>query len=472
MIKTILDWMLSIPSRFNASRIEQLEAAQSNPHLMQAMRENKRQGQVLAIKARWVALGVIAVFLVFINPNWGVLYFEAILLGFALLGWAQLKAAQVGESRLEQMLIVMDIALLTIVALVPNPFQGQDWPGAMQYRFENFSYFYVILAGAALAYSWRTMFAVGGWTVGLWLGGLAVIVFYGKTDPELTDRLADVVNNAEMLYFIDPSNAMVSLRIQEVVIFSIVAGILALNGWRNNELLLKQASATRERENLARHFPPNIVDDLALEDQPFSNIRSQSVAVLFADIVGFSRMAEQNEPEKVVLLLREYHKRLEEAVFNNHGTLDKFLGDGIMATFGSPRVGPHDAGNAMRCALDMIASIDQWNKAREAKGEMPVALSIGIHYGDVILGDIGSERRLEFATLGDTVNVAARLEEMTRSMGTQVIVSDELVAANRRCMAENDNHLLENYIRAGRKQLRGRDNDIGIWKLNSQNRGL
>jgi adenylate cyclase len=311
------------------------------------------------------------------------------------------------------------------------------------------------------------MFMVGLGVFVLWMIGLAVIVFYGQTDLELSDALAGVIGNPELMYFVDPSSALVSIRVQEIVVFLIVTGILALNGWRNNELLLKQASATRERENLARYFPPNIVDDLADEDQPFANIRSQSVAVLFADIVGFSRMAEQGEPEKVVFLLREYHKRLEAAVFNNQGTLDKFLGDGIMATFGSPRVGPHDASNAIRCALDMITTVDQWNKEREFAGETVVVLSIGIHYGEVILGDIGSERRLEFATLGDTVNVAARLEEMTRSMDTQVIVSDELVAANKRCGPDNDNHLLDNYSHAGRKQLRGRDSEIGIWKLNA-----
>lgn len=459
--------LLAIPINIRASRIAQDEEAKSNPHLMRALRENKRRGQVLAIQARWVALSVIAILILYMNPNWGALYFEALLLVFALLGWAQLKAAQVGQSRRELVLIILDLIILLVIGLVPNPLQNLNWPNAMQYRFESFSYFYVILAGATLAYSWRTLISIGASTLVLWMGGLAIVVFFGRTDPQLTTNVYDAVSDPLLLRFLDPNDPMVSLRIQEVVIFLIVAGILTLNGWRSNQLLLKQASAMRERENLARHFPPNIVDELAEQDQPFDKIRSQPVAVLFADIVGFTRMAEHGNPERVVQLLREYHKRLEGAVFDNHGTLDKFLGDGIMATFGSPLVGPRDASNAMQCAFDMVETVGNWNKERVERGEDPVKLSIGIHYGEVILGDIGSERRLEFATLGDTVNVAARLEELTRKLGTQVIVSDDLVAANRVCEAGNDNHLLENYSSAGSQLLRGRDSEIGIWKLNA-----
>jgi len=421
---------------------------------------------MLAMQARWAALAVIAVFIAFLNPDWTVLYYEAVLLAFALLGWAQLKAGQVGQSRRELVLIFLDLVLLAVVGLLPNPFQEQLWPSAMQYRFDNFLYFFVILAGASLAYSWRTLIAIGTWTFGIWLLGLAGVIFFGFTDPQLTANIsATTAEYSGMQSFIDPNNPMIGIRFQEVIVFVIVAGILALNGWRHNQLLLRQASATRERENLARHFPPNIVDQLAGQNQPFAAIRSQPVAVLFADIVGFTRMAEQGEPEKVVALLREYHRRLEAAVFNNSGTLDKFLGDGIMATFGSPLTGPNDAGNALKCANDMVTAIDQWNVERKAGGEAPINLSVGIHYGEVILGDIGSERRLEFATLGDTVNVAARLEELTRTMNTKVIVSNDLIEANKSCKVGNDKYLLDSFSRAGNKVLRGRDSKIGIWKM-------
>jgi adenylate cyclase len=466
MLGSLVRSITSLPANVRSTRLREQEAAKNNPHLMEAMGVNKRQGQVLAIKARWVSLVVIAILLPFINPNWDVLYFEALLLAFALLGWAQLKAAQVGQSRMELVLIFLDLVLLTIIGILPNPLFDQAWPNAMQYRFENFLYFYVILAGATLAYSWRTIIAVGVWTSVIWILGLVGIIFFGRTDPQLTRDIGEATANyPRMLDAIDPNSVIAGIRVQEVVVFLIVAAILALNGWRNNQWMMKQAASERERENLARYFPPNIVDELADQDHPFDSIRLQPVAVLFADIVGFTRMAEQGNPEKVVELLRKYHKLLETAVFENHGTLDKFLGDGIMATFGSPVIGPQDAANALQCVRDMVETIDRWNVERIENGEAPVILSIGVHYGDVILGDIGSERRLEFATLGDTVNVAARLEELTRSLGTQVIVSDELIEANKICVAGNDNYLLDNYTNVGPKILKGRESKIDVWKM-------
>ena len=467
MASNFLSPILNFNARFREAHVREEEEALNNPHLRAALERNKREGHKLAVHSRWVALAVIGMMAPFLTPNWSAtLYNEAILLIFAILGWAQLKVGKVGQSKMELFLLFCDLALMTLVCVLPNPFFEHDWPTAMQYRFHNFSYFMVLLAGATLAYSWRTIFAVGTWTTGLWIAGILLVYFFGKQAPELTENLnvafADYPNLA---IFTDPNSMILGLRMQEIVLFLIVAGILAVNGWRNNRLVLQQAVIARERENLGRYFPPNIVDELAGQNDPFANIRSQPVAVLFADIVGFTRMAEQGSPEKVVAMLREYHQRLENAVFDNHGTLDKFLGDGIMATFGSPTVGPEDAANAIRCSRAMVASIALWNVEREKKGEEPITISVGIHYGDVILGDIGSERRLEFATLGDTVNVASRLEALTRELDTQIIISDDVVEAQKQNSPDNGATLMADFRPEGKQTVRGRDNEISIWKL-------
>ena len=109
--------------------------------------------------------------------------------------------------------------------------------------------------------------------------------------------------------------------------------------------------------------------------------------------------------------------------------------------------------------------IEGWNKSRTENNEAPIELSIGIHYGEVILGDIGSERRMEFATLGDTVNVANRLEELTRSLGAKIVLSDAVVKAGFKSGEAQANILLHNFHRTGETEIRGRQNKIDIWQL-------
>ncbi|PCI05806.1 MAG: guanylate cyclase [Hyphomicrobiales bacterium] len=457
----------NIRKQYLEARERELEDAENNPHLRAALEQNKREGHKLAVYSRWVALAILGIMFPFIIPNWSAtLYNEAILICFALLGWAQLKAGKVGQSKMELFLLFCDLALMTLACIIPNPFFDNNWPTPMQYRFGYFIYFFMLLAGATLAYSWRTIFAVGTWTTGLWASGVAITYYFGRHNLELATELKEALPSYPLMAaFFDPNEILLDLRVQEIILFLIVAGILALNGWRNNHLVLQQARIARERGNLARHFPPNIVDELAGQNDPFANIRSQPVAVLFADIVGFTRMAEQGSPENVVAMLRTYHQKLEHAVFDNHGTLDKFLGDGIMATFGSPTVGPNDAANAIQCARDMVTAIDQWNIERKNNGEDPVILSVGIHYGDVILGDIGSERRLEFATLGDTVNVASRLESLTRKLHTQVIISNAVVESQEATSPDKGATLLLGFQPDGKQSVRGRETGIDIWKL-------
>ena len=129
-----------------------------------ALVDSKREGLLLAVRARWVALAVTAVTLPIINPKWDVPYYVLMLGLFALIGWAQLKVGKAERSVPELILIFCDLLLMTFLTVVPNPFSTVDWPIAMQYRFDSFMYFFVFLATATLAYSWRTVVAMGFWT--------------------------------------------------------------------------------------------------------------------------------------------------------------------------------------------------------------------------------------------------------------------------------------------------------------------
>ena len=461
--------MAEAPVLDGISSISQDPAAASTAPLdpiTVALEADKREGLRLAVKARWVALAAIAPFLVYLNTTWSVLYYEAMLVGFALIGWVQIKAGRLGKSRSELALIFCDLALMTIVLVVPNPFMPHALPVAMQYEFGGFLYFFVFLAGATMAYSWRTIAAYGVWTGVFWAIGLVWVSFQPATLPEISAQIqALLTNHPHVWEHVAPNDPNINLRVQEIFVFLIVAVMLAQSGKRTNNLLRRQAEAARERANLARHFPPNIVDQLAHRDQPLGAVRDQDVAVMFVDIVGFTKFAEMREAGEIVGTLREFHARMERAVFDHHGTLDKFLGDGLMATFGTPEPGPRDASNALACAWSIVKIMDQWNQERERMGAEPIRVSIGLHHGHVVIGDIGSARRLEFAVLGDAVNVASRLEGLTRALEVRVAMSGELIEAARREAVAEVGEVLERAVSVGSRELRGRGEAVAVWSL-------
>ena len=427
-----------------------------------ALADSKREGLWLAVRARWVALAVIALTLPIMNPHWEVIYYIVSLGLFAVIGWAQLKVGKAGVSRPELFLMFCDLALLTFIAVVPNPWSPGGWPIGMQFRFNTFIYFFVLLATAPLAYSWRTVIAMGTWTAALWAVGVGWVWLQPETHAALAERVrAAVGSDVRMFALIDPTAIHIAARFQEIVVFLIVAVTLAVAVRRSNALLVSHAGIERERTNLARYFSPNVVEQLSKNDEPLKQVRTENVAVLFADIVGFTAYADGRSPAEVIGTLRRFHERMEREIFRHEGTLDKYLGDGLMATFGTPFPGASDAGNALRCAQTMQGAIDDLNRERRHRGEPPIRISIGLHYGQVVLGDIGLNR-LEFAVIGTTVNAASRLESLTREFGCAIIASDDLVQRARAETSSSDadfTHLVAQPPQA----IRGLEQPLGIW---------
>ena len=427
-----------------------------------ALADSKREGLWLAVRARWVALAVIALTLPIMNPHWEVIYYIVSLGLFAVIGWAQLKVGKAGVSRPELFLMFCDLALLTFIAVVPNPWSPGGWPIGMQFRFNTFIYFFVLLATAPLAYSWRTVIAMGTWTAALWAVGVGWVWLQPETHAALAERVrAAVGSDVRMFALIDPTAIHIAARFQEIVVFLIVAVTLAVAVRRSNALLVSHAGIERERTNLARYFSPNVVEQLSKNDEPLKQVRTENVAVLFADIVGFTAYADGRSPAEVIGTLRRFHERMEREIFRHEGTLDKYLGAGLMATFGTPFPGASDAGNALRCAQTMLSAIDDLNRERRHRGEPPIRISIGLHYGQVVLGDIGLNR-LEFAVIGTTVNAASRLESLTREFGCAIIASDNLVQRARAETSSSDadfTHLVAQPPQA----IRGLEQPLGIW---------
>jgi adenylate cyclase len=447
---TMLVERLDLPAALSRARTRRDTETDIVQFAQAALAAAKQEGLRLAVRARYVALGVIACLLPIINPAWDQLYYVVLLGLFALIGWGQVRVGRVGVSRPELALLFCDLALLTFIAVVPNPFSSAHWPVAMQYHL------------ATLAYSWRTVITVGTWTSVLWIIGMVWVWWQPDRAPELTARIAAAIGSDQRLFqLISPNSIVFGNRIQEIVVFMIVAVTLAIAVRRGNDLLIRHAAVERERGNLARYFSPNVVEELSKNDEPLKQVRTQSVAVLFVDIVGFTAFADARAPEEVVRTLREFHGLMEQEVFRHSGTLDKYLGDGLMATFGTPFTGEVDASNALRCAQAMMTVADRWSGQRKAAGEAPIRVSFGLHYGPVVLGDIGLTC-LEFAVIGSTVNAASRLEALTRALSCALVASDDLVKRAKAELGSADAAFRPLKAQAP-QTIRGLEHPIAIW---------
>jgi adenylate cyclase len=150
--------------------------------------------------------------------------------------------------------------------------------------------------------------------------------------------------------------------------------------------------------------------------------------VLFADIRGFTSISEKEKPEKVVALLNKYFSVMTEIIFEHGGTLDKYIGDGLMALFGAPTASPEDALNAVKAAVTMQKRLGPLNEELRAEGLGTISMGIGLHTGEATIGYIGSDKRSEYTAIGDTVNLASRLE--SNAAGGQILMSEASVAAS------------------------------------------
>jgi len=217
----------------------------------------------------------------------------------------------------------------------------------------------------------------------------------------------------------------------------------------------------RERHNLARYVPRGMADSLARSDAADELDRRQQVAVMFVDIVGFTRLSETLAPEAVMSLLRQYHGIVEESVTRHDGTIDKFLGDGVMASFGLIAPGPQDSKNALAAARDLVEAIGAWNARRDSDSPA-VEVGIGLHYGAAVVGTMGGQQQRQFSIGGDVVNVASRLEAMTRTHTAAVLASEDVIESAR---AAGDTTVLDGFRELPPQSIRGRDGKIGVWAL-------
>ena len=206
------------------------------------------------------------------------------------------------------------------------------------------------------------------------------------------------------------------------------AVVLARRRFRRLERLLGDTTGKLERLQLqfARFAPEEVVEGLIQDGGAFTPVRRE-VTVLFADLRGFTGMSAHLDPMATVTILNGYFQRMNDAIAPHHGYLAELLGDGLLAFFGALEPNPWQAQDAVLGALDMRAALDAYNAELRAQGRPALAFGVGIHSGEVVAGVIGTAALSKFGVVGDAINVASRVEGLTRWHGVDLLITDAVL---------------------------------------------
>ena len=320
--------------------------------------------------------------------------------------------------------------------------------------------------GAWVGHIFRIFFLIGItalffsrlWAVLLWL---LLSLMQPMRQVILTLQNPNVYFESDWNTIISDGWAINSWILRENITFMIFFLIIVLGIFLSNRNLVKSmVKAERANAVLGRYFSPEIKDEIEQSDSDLANQKPKDldVAILFTDIVGFTKLSEKMDPKDVLALLSEYQSIMIEAIFENKGTVDKFIGDAVMANFGTPKSHGNDAQNAFDCALAMNKKLKEWNASRLEKGLSQIEHRIGIHYGPCVVGNTGSDQRTEFAVIGDPVNVASRICDACKQFDTNFIISENV--ADRIGVQDNWKNI-KNF------EIRGRKEKLNLVKIYS-----
>ena len=267
---------------------------------------------------------------------------------------------------------------------------------------------YVVLAGLTAALGWVTLLVYAIWSGG---GGMTITRNY--------------------VTYLTSNSILLGAEFDKIISILTVTGILALALYRGRNVLVVGASDHAAAEGLSRFFAPEIADQIKQSDNPIKagDGEARQAAILMTDIRGFTTMAHDLEPAETVRLLGEYQATLVPVIQSHGGTVDKFLGDGILATFGASQPSETYAADALRAALACAAAAAEWGVRKKAEGMPEMRVGAAVASGRVIFGAVGDESRLEYTVIGDPVNLAAKLEKHTRIEDCQALVTQAALDA-------------------------------------------
>lgn len=426
-MRLLFEWIATV-----RARLTRVDADQRFTVFLQRDEETNLQD---AARVRFVLVGLLVLLELLPLPFVGVslprdLYPFLIKLGFLPVGIIQWGLAGSGRYRpwMKYLFLMMDIGWLAFYQIVPNPWEfdpataGFAVEALSEYRQQALKWLWLFFIWVAFSFSVRYVWIFAACVIAAWIAQpLWLATLPGLTwvwNPQTAIGLAQTSGAVGVVDFsIAVDNILMTL-------FMTVGFIFVAS---NNHHLTARFFQSEERRNaLSRFFSPNLLGRLETSGVPE---RMQThAAILFTDMKGFSTFAENRSPEEVMDLLQEFHAMIEAEIFARDGTLEKYIGDAVMAVFGAPKSRADDTERAFACACACLDVIRKWNVRRAAQGLPTIQIGIGLDYGEVVAGVIGHERNMTYAVVGETVNRASRLEGLTRPLEVDIVMSDRFHA--------------------------------------------
>ncbi|MHA1113411.1 MAG: adenylate/guanylate cyclase domain-containing protein [Alphaproteobacteria bacterium] len=317
------------------------------------------------------------------------------------------------------MSVVVDMALLLVTIWSFHLQYGQ--PASFYLKAPTLLYVFIFIALRALRFEARYVVLAGIVAASGWL----VLMLYAI----IVDPMDNMVTRDYVLYMTS-NHVLVGAEFDKIVSILMVTLILAVAIHRARRLLVRSVAEQTAARELSRFFAPEIAERIAQAEEVIAAGQGEArdAAILFVDIRGFTALAAEIPADDVFCLLSDYQSRMVPAVRAHGGAVDKFMGDGIMATFGAVVPSETYAADALRCVDDLMAEVEAWNNARAATGAPRLRIGAAVATGRVVFGAVGDADRLEYTVIGDAVNLAAKLEKHNKQEGVRALATTETLA--------------------------------------------
>lgn len=318
--------------------------------------------------------------------------------------------------------VVVDMALL--MGLIWSFHLQYGQPAAFYLKAPTMLYVFIFIALRSLRFEARYVILAG---VAAALGWLLLVGY------AIYDEGGMGVITRDYVAYMTSALVLLGAEFDKVISILVVTLILAATIQRARNLLVRSVVDSAAKSQLARFFAPEIATRIAESEQDIAPGQgvAREAAIMMVDIRAFTIMAEKMGATELIGLLAEYQARMVPAIQGESGAIDKFLGDGIMATFGAALPSETFAAHALRAADAVTAAAERWNAERVAEGLDPIPIGLGVDCGPVVFGAVGDGSRLEFTVIGNAVNTAAKLEKQARIEGVRALVTAEAYATAR-----------------------------------------